>query len=575
MWRQQCFVSGRSAVSTAPCPAHPPSHPLPPSCSDAFERYEPERAACTLIQRCFRGWRLRLHLAEYHYYAREVQRVYRGHLGRKRCRRALDARESSARLAVRHYAATLIQSAFKGCYSRKYIHDFHERKRYVAAVVARGEALREELEAQFAQDLRSELERREAAARAAFKAATAGLHHLVSTAARPGVYNPPWATRRADVPSAFGVELEVHLRREVLATLRTRGLHGPSEALRAATAVAHGSAGAPSASVALLGHTSLTVVPAYASAASKATLQAAAPYDAPLLAARAQARASKYLNLDQRPVLAGTRGRHFGAPLPLGVHAAVPYQAPWLAARSDRETEHQRKAQAWVTGGVPFVAASARGGRLFEDSERQAAVKATGVLASLGATQAAPGASVRTIRVGERVLTAAAPTPVPVGVHGPPSPSPSSRAAPAQHPGRGGAAQAQAQAQSPPPAPTQLFAASAAAGSAVAAARAGRSSAASSSVAGSHGGGRFLAPSAGVGQEAPLGTTFLMAGGGIPAPLRKRPLMKPVTALQGAGGGASASTSAAELELAEVKLKATVAALSSSFTAAPPTTSKR
>ena len=55
-------------------------------------------------------------------------------------------------------------------------------------------------------------------------------------------------------------------------------------------------------------------------------------------------------------------------PLPLGVHAGVPFEEPWLAARSDRETEHRRKHQAWVTAGVPFVAASSRASRLFEDS---------------------------------------------------------------------------------------------------------------------------------------------------------------------------------------------------------------
>ena len=525
---------------------------------------------------------MRLRLRECHHYARELQRVYRGHLGRKRVRRALDAREASARQAVRHFAATLIQSAFKGCYSRKYIHDFHERKRYVAAVVARGEALREELEAQFARDLRAELERREAAARGAFKTATAGLHHLVSTALRPGVYNPPWATRRADVPSAFGVELEVHLRREVLATLRTRGLHGPSEAQRAAVAVAHGSAGALDSSVLLLGHTAVTAVPAYASAASRATLQAAAPYDAPQAAARAEARAAKFLNLDQRPVLAGTRGRHFEAPLPLGVHATVPYEEPWLAARNDRETEHRRKAQAWVTAGVPFVSQGSRASRLFEDTERARSIKAVGVLASLGALQAVQGATVKSIRVGERVLSAVAPTEHPVGVHGPPSPSPSSRAAPVQAHGR---TLAQTQLQHALPSylsHTASSAAATAAGSAVAAARAGRSSGAgggggggggssSSSSSGGAGGarvaplggGRFVPPS-----EVLDGATAAVAAGGFPvsgsgaapglaAPLRKRPLMKPPV---------QTASAAAQLELAEARVKANVAALEKSFT---------
>ncbi len=380
--------------------------PPPPSLSAAHAAFHLESSSCVCIQRVFRGWRVRLHLAEFHAYAAEIQRVYRGHLGRKRVRRALDAREASANAAQRHFAAALIQSCFKGCYSRKYIHDFHERKRYVAGVVARGEVLRGELEAAFARKLRAELEARDAKARADFRAATAGLHHLVSTSAVPGVYNPPWATTRAEVPSAFGVELEVHLRAEVLRTLRTRGLRGGAgEAARAATAVATGGS-ALDASVTLLGHTAVAAVPAYASAGSRASVQAAAPYDAPVDAARAEARASKLRQLGDRPLLAGTRGRVFEAPKPLGVHAAVPFVEPWLAARSDRETEHQRKGT-WVTGGVPFVPMSSTASRLFEDSERRAAVRAAAVLGSKGATPAAAGAAVESLRVGETLLRGA------------------------------------------------------------------------------------------------------------------------------------------------------------------------
>ena len=377
--------------------------------SDSLEAFGPEHTASVTLQRSFRGFRVRQHLSEFDYYAREIQRVYRGHLGRKRVRRALDAREITAVLAVHHYAATRIQSVFKGSYSRKYIHDFYARKKYVEEVVARGEMLRGELEAKFARELRAELERREAAARESFQKATQGLHHLVSTKQRAGVYNPPWATRRADVPSAFGVALEVHLRTEVLRTIRTRGLHAAAtEASRAATAVAQ-SGEALNASITLLGHTAVTVVPAYASQGSRASIQASSAYDAPLNAARAEARASKLAFLDARPLLAGTRGRHFTDPQPLGVHASTPYQEPWLAARGDRETEHVRKHSTWVAqNATPFVASSSKGDHLFEDSERAAALKATVVVASSAAhAQAAPGAFVKSIRIGNTVIPAA------------------------------------------------------------------------------------------------------------------------------------------------------------------------
>jgi hypothetical protein len=351
--------------------------------------------------------------------------VYHGHLGRKRVRALVDARASSSRAAVRHFAATRIASAFKGAYSRKYIHDFNARKRYIAAIAARGDALRAELEAAHEAALAVEVARRDTSARADFAAATAGLHHLTSTAAQPGVYNPPWAARASDVPSAFGVPLEVHLRAAMLRTLRTRGLHSTRDAAIAARAAAT-AGGALDASVVLLGHTALTAVPGYAGAASRQSVQATAPYDAARDAARAAARATKLKNLDTRPLLAGTAGRLFGGPpVGPGVHAAVPYEEPWLAARSDRELEatrfrHRRVAAA----GAPFVAASSRASRLFEDAERAAAVKAATLLAAGGGrpppgAAVAPGGPVASVRIGDALLRPMAPSsaaaPAPAG----------------------------------------------------------------------------------------------------------------------------------------------------------------
>ena len=341
--------------------------------------------------------------------------MYRGHLGRKRVRSLIDFRASAARAAVRHFAATRIASAFKGAYSRKYIHDFNARRAYIAAIAARGNALSAALEAEHEAALAAELARQDAAARADFAVATAGLHHLTSTAAQPGVYNPPWAARAEDVPSAFGVPLEVHLRAAMLRTLRTRGLHSQRDAAVAARAIATDGS-ALDASVVLLGHTALTAVPGYASAGSRRSLQSTAPYDAPRDAARAAARASKMKQLDTRPLLAGTVGRLFGAPpVGTGVHASAPYVEPWLAARCDREVEAANKHLRVAANGAPFVSASSRASRLFEDAERAAAGKAALLLANGG--RPAPGASVApagpvaSVRVGDTVVLTGAGAP--------------------------------------------------------------------------------------------------------------------------------------------------------------------
>ena len=332
-------------------------------------------------------------------------------------------------MAVFHFAATRIASAFKGYYSRKYIHDFFARRAYVNAVAARGEQLRADLEIRHAAALAVELATRDAAARAEFDKATTGLHHLTSTAVQPGVYNPPWATRAADVPSAFGVPLEVHLRAAALRDLRTRGLYSRRDAALAAAALAAGVGGTTAASVTTLGHTAVSLVPAYASAASRASLQATAPYDAPRDAARREARVSKLANLDQKPLLAGTFGRVFGAPIALGVHASTHYTESWLASRPTRELEHQNKHLRVSSGGAPFVSSSSRASRLFEDTERRGAGRAIGLLVappkqqqqqqqynaninntstnSVGVTLGAtlgPSGLVTSVRVGDTVL---------------------------------------------------------------------------------------------------------------------------------------------------------------------------
>jgi hypothetical protein len=340
------------------------------------------------------------------YYTREIQRLYRGHLARRRVRALVDARYAALLSAPRHYAATTLQRHFRGFYSRKYIKDFYARKAYVLAVTAKGEQLRAEMDAALAEQVARHLSQEEAKARAAFDAATQNLHHLVSTRAQPGVYNPPYAARMEDVPSAFGVPLETHLRVGTLRFLRTNGLYttAPSRAFlpnaSAAAAVATSAAAAAAGTAPLapgataftsLGERNARLVPSYVQA-DKRTLQATAPFDAPLLAAREEARRTKLLNLDQRPFVAGAKGHVFEGPKPVGVMAATPYIEPWLVGRSTRETEPMEGRQLRVSD-RPYVPASSRASRLFEDTERRTAAFAAAALAGTAGGAAAGGGS--------------------------------------------------------------------------------------------------------------------------------------------------------------------------------------
>ena len=143
-------------------------------------------------------------------------------MGRERARAARRERTSREESSVFHYYATVIQRVFNGYYSRKYIHDFFARKAYIESIKQKSQELRDQLSGHMEQQVELEQERAEAAARDEFKKVTQNLHHLLSTASTPGVYNPPYA--QGMVPTAFNVPIEEHLRDGVKELFATQGL---------------------------------------------------------------------------------------------------------------------------------------------------------------------------------------------------------------------------------------------------------------------------------------------------------------------------------------------------------------
>ncbi len=108
----------------------------------ALDSFDAECPAAVAIQAAFRGYFSRTRLREMGYYAREIQRVFRGHMGRRRARALINAARASHAAARAACAARAIQRVFRGFRSRKYRHDFYARKAYIAAVTAKGDALR-------------------------------------------------------------------------------------------------------------------------------------------------------------------------------------------------------------------------------------------------------------------------------------------------------------------------------------------------------------------------------------------------------------------------------------------------
>ena len=84
--------------------------------------------------------------------ANEIQRVFRGHIGRvitrERRRDLLESRE----LSFFTYLCIQLQKCFRGYYSRKYKHDQARRKQYCQMLIEKGELVRQNIQ-QYAQEL--------------------------------------------------------------------------------------------------------------------------------------------------------------------------------------------------------------------------------------------------------------------------------------------------------------------------------------------------------------------------------------------------------------------------------------
>jgi IQ calmodulin-binding motif len=120
---------------------------------DALLNFDHECGAAIRIQAATRGFLTRLRIAELHYYATEIQRLARGHLARRIARQRLEHRARDSLQAFKSGCARSIQRIYRGFRSRKYLHDYYARKRYVAFVAAKGEEIRQASQAALEEQL--------------------------------------------------------------------------------------------------------------------------------------------------------------------------------------------------------------------------------------------------------------------------------------------------------------------------------------------------------------------------------------------------------------------------------------
>ena len=179
-------------------------------------------AACANIQRVYRGRVDRGYIRFKSGKVNTIQRVFRGHLGRRIAGNTKVERNEKRLASFFTYFALQMQRCFRGYYSRKYRSNHADRKKFIGDLEETGRKVREMMfQYSLEQAAREERETRDKAGQD-FKKYASNLHHLMSTKQIRGVFNPP--EEYMEVPLWRNAPVEDHVRNTVRDLLRTRGV---------------------------------------------------------------------------------------------------------------------------------------------------------------------------------------------------------------------------------------------------------------------------------------------------------------------------------------------------------------
>lgn len=117
-----------------------------------------------------------------------IKRVFRGYRTRKNFWKLTSNALAYQRKEFFSSCATSIQRIYRGFYSRKYLHDFYARKKYLKYIEGKNQRRIEKMGKYKQQLVADEQNRQEEYARMEFYKLSTNLHHLTSTKAVPGVY---------------------------------------------------------------------------------------------------------------------------------------------------------------------------------------------------------------------------------------------------------------------------------------------------------------------------------------------------------------------------------------------------
>ena len=101
--------------------------------------FDEELAACTLIQRVWRGVSARLRMFERSFAVLTIQRIARGFSGRLEYAQRLIVAQRKSRMKFYDDMATRIEKRWRGVHSRKVKHDYYARKLFLRAIEQKNE----------------------------------------------------------------------------------------------------------------------------------------------------------------------------------------------------------------------------------------------------------------------------------------------------------------------------------------------------------------------------------------------------------------------------------------------------
>ena len=147
-----------------------------------------ELRAAVKIEALWRMYKQRKYYLHQQWAVSVIKRVFRGYRTRKNFWKLTSNALAYQRKEFFSSCATSIQRIYRGFYSRKYLHDFYARKKYLKYIEGKNQRRIEKMGKYKQQLVADEQKRQEEYARMEFYKLSTNLHHLTSTKAVPGVY---------------------------------------------------------------------------------------------------------------------------------------------------------------------------------------------------------------------------------------------------------------------------------------------------------------------------------------------------------------------------------------------------